>query len=216
MYTPVMNQIILAVFVAILSVSASAQDATLAKMSGPVSILAGGGKRYAKAKGGEQLLFGDTIRVGKGGLAHLLLADRGAVLLRDETQMTLQGSANKTSLSFKFGEFLIGLNKKLARGQSFNVRTPAAVAAVRGTLFWGKSDKVDKSTAYAGFGHTVAVTAKGKTVLVEAGKTVTVAYGAAPADAVPSTVGLDYAKNFMIDGSLQGVDALAETDKLKK
>ena len=35
-------------------------------------------------------------------------------------------------------------------------------------------------------------------------------------DAVPSTVGLDYAKNFMIDGSLQGAETLAETDKLGK
>lgn len=216
MYTVVMNRIYLVVVSFLLAVTASAQDATLVKISGPVSILAGGGKRYAPAKGGEELLFGDTVRVGKGGVAHLLLADRGAVLLRDETLLTLQGSPARTTLAFKFGEFLIGLNQKLVRGQSFKVRTPAAVAAVRGTLFWGKSDKTDQSTAYAGFGHTVAVTAQGKTVLVEAGKTVTVVFGSAPADAVASTVGLDYAKNFMIDGSLQGAEALAETDKLKK
>ncbi len=210
-----MNRLTLALFAA-LAVPASAQDATLIKISGPVSILAEGAKKFAAAKGGESLIYGDTVRVGKGGVAHLLLKERGAVLLREETRMTLQGSSQQTSLSFKFGEFLIGLSKKLEAGQSFKVRTPAAVAAVRGTLFWGKSDKDDKRTTYAGFGHTVAVTAKGKTVVVEPGKTVTVSFGEAPSDAAPSTVGLDYANKFAIDGSLEGAEALAETGKLKK
>ncbi len=211
-----MKRIALAALAVILPSIALAMDAVLTKVSGPVSVLAAGTRRFVAAKGGDELLFGDTIRVGKGGVAHLTLSDRGAVLLRDETMLTLQGSASKTMLSFKFGEFLIGLRKKLQPGQSFKVRTPAAVAAVRGTLFWGKSDKADQGTAYAGFGHTVAVTAKGKTVLVEPGLTVTVAYGEAPLDPVPSTVGLEYAANFAIDGSVQDLGALAETDKLKK
>lgn len=211
-----MKRIAFAALAVILPSVALAMDAVLAKVSGPVSVLAAGSRRFVAAKGGEELLFGDTIRVGKGGVAHLTLSDRGAVLLRDETLLTLQGSASKTMLSFKFGEFLIGLKKKLGPGQSFKVRTPAAVAAVRGTLFWGKSDKADQSTAYAGFGHTVAVTAKDRTVLVTPGRTVTVAFGEAPSDPVASAVGLEYAANFAIDGSVQDLGALAETDKLKK
>ena len=201
---------------AVLASPAFAQDATLTKIFGPVSVLAEGGARFVKAKGGEQLLFGDAIRVGKGGIAHLILADRGAVLLREESLLTLQGSPRRSVLAVKYGEFLIGLRKTLAAGQSFKVRTPAAVAAVRGTLFWGKADKADQSTAYAGFGHVVAVTAKGKTVLVEPGKTVTVAFGETPADAAPSAVGLEYAENFAIEGGIQSLGDLAETDKLKK
>ena len=212
-----MNRAALALAIlAFVTVRASAQDATVAKVSGPVSILAGGAKKFVAAKGGEGLLYGDVVRVGKGGVAQLTLGDRGAVLLREETMLTLQGTARNTRLAFDFGEFLVGLRKKLSKGESFKVRTPAAVAAVRGTLFWGKSDKADKSVTYAGFGHTVAVTAAGKTVLVEPGKTVTVAYGQAPKDAVPSTFGLDYAKKFEVDGSLQDLGSLAETDKLKK
>ena len=206
----------LAVLAVALAAPSFAQDATLARISGPVSVLPEGGRRFLKAKGGEQLLYGDTVRVGKGGIAHLTLADRGAVLLREESLLTLVGSPRRSVLAVKYGEFLIGLKKKLEAGQSFKVRTPAAVAAVRGTLFWGKSDKADQSTAYAGFGHVVAVTAKGKTVLVEPGKTVTVAFGQAPADAVPSTVGLEYANHFAGDEDLQGLGDLAETDKLKK
>lgn len=211
-----MIRLSLAVLAVALSAPCFAQDATLARISGPVSVLAEGGTRFVKAKGGEQLLYGDTVRVGKAGVAHLVLRDRGAVLLREESLLTLQGSPRRTVLAVKFGEFLIGLRKSLEPGQTFKVRTPAAVAAVRGTLFWGKSDKADRSAAYAGFGHVVAVTAQGKTVLVEPGKTVTVAFGQAPADAVPSTVGLEYANHFAVDEDLQGLGDLAETDKLKK
>ncbi len=201
---------------AVFALPASAQDATLVKIHGPVSRLVAGSKKFIPAKGGEGMVFGDTIRVGKGGIAQLALSDRGAILLREQTIMTLKGTAQRTELSVAFGEFLIGLRKKLGPGQSFKVRTSAAVAAVRGTLFWGKADKADKSTTYAGFGNTVAVRALGKTVIVEPGKTVTVAYGQAPADPVPSEIGLDYAQKFAIDGSLQGIDSLAETDKLEK
>lgn len=190
------------------ALSASAQDATLVKASGPVSVLAAGAAKFAPAASGADLIYGDTVRVGKGGVAQLVLKDRGAVLLREESQMTLEGNDRNTDLRFKFGEFLIGLRQKLGKGQTFKVRTAASVAAVRGTLFWGKSDKADKSTTYAGFGHTVAVSAKGKTVLVTPGKTVKVAFGEAPSEPAPSTVTIDYAKNFALDGDLQGLEKL--------
>ncbi len=198
----------------VLAGPAFAQDATLVATTGPVSILAEGGPRWLKAKGGEDLIFGDAIRVGKGGTAHIVLGDRGAVLLREESRLTLKGSARRTEPSVAFGEFLVGIRRKLTKGQSFKVRTPAAVAAVRGTLFWGKAAKEDKSTTYVGFGHEIEVTAGGKTVPVEPGKTVTIAFGSAPSEPAPSPVGLSYAEKFMIGGSLQGVEALAEKDKL--
>jgi len=210
-----MTRLSWALLAALLAAPAFAQDATLTRISGPVFILPEGRVGYLEAKGGEELLFGDAIRVRKGGTAHVTMKDGGAVLLREETLMTLLGTTRRKILAVKFGEFLVGLKRRLKAGESFKVRTPAAVAAVRGTLFWGKSDRADQSSAYAGFGHAVAVRAQGKTVVVDPGMTVTVAFGAAPADPIESAVGLDYTKNFMIGGSLQGVEALAETDKLK-
>lgn len=216
MYTRAMKRFFFAALLAGLSVSASAQDAVLAKVSGPVSYLPGGTSRFLKARGGEQLLFGDAIRVGRGGLAHVTFGDRAALLLRDETLMSLGGSPARTTLTVDYGEFLIGLFGKLGRGRSFKVRTPSAVAAVRGTLFWGKAGREDRATTYAGFGHRVEVTAQGRTVVVEPGSTVVVPMDAPPGDPAPSAAGLGYLENFRIDGSLQGVDALAEPEKLKK
>jgi hypothetical protein len=191
---------------------AFAADAVLVKISGPVFLRPDGAPRDIRAKGGEELLYGDAIRTGAGGAAQLTIGDRGAVLVRENSAFIIQGDPQKTTLSFKFGEFLIGLRKNLEKGQSFRVRTPAAVAAVRGTLFWGKSDEA-KTTTYAGFGHTIAVTAKGKTVLVHAGETTSVPFGEAPAETKPSTISPSYAENFRVDGSLQGLEELVDMPK---
>lgn len=205
-----------AVLAVALSAPALAQDAVLSKVSGPVSYLPGGARRFIKARGGEQLLFGDSIRVREGGAAHVVFGDRAALLLRGDTLLSLGGTPARTALTVDYGEFLIGLFGRLGKGRSFKVNTPAAVAAVRGTLFWGKADRADKTTTYAGFGHRVEVSARGRTVAVEPGTTVVVPLDAPPGEPAPSAIGLDYVENFRVAGSLEGVDALAEPEKLRK
>jgi hypothetical protein len=202
----------LALAFALGAVPSHAADAVLTKISGPVFIRAEGSKKDLPAKGGEELLYGDSIRTGSGGAAHVLIGERGAVLVREHSFFTLQGEPQKTTLNFAFGEFLIGLRKKLEKGESFRVRTPAAVASVRGTLFWGKTDK-KKTSTYAGFGHTIAVTAHGKTVLVQAGEKTTIPYGEAPAEAQPSGIPVSYTDNFRIGGSLQDLESLVDLPK---
>lgn len=187
-------------------------DATLDKISGAVTIIAGGAKTGVRAKGGEALLYGDAVRTGPGAVAQVVLKERGAVLIHENSYFTLAGNSRRTTLDFSRGEFLIGLRKKLEKGMSFKVRTPSAVAAVRGTLFWGKSDK-EKTTTYAGFGHRIEVTAKGKTVAVEAGQTLTVPFGGPPSEATAHDIPLSYTERFHVDGSLQGLEALVDLPK---
>jgi hypothetical protein len=188
---------------------AFAADATVAKIQGRVYIRPEGGAKDLVAKGGEELLFGDAVKTGPGAMAQIDLDGRGAVLLRENSAFKLEGTPANTSLRFQLGEFLIGLRQALGKGESFRVRTPSAVAAVRGTLFWGKSDAA-KTTTYAGFGHAIAVTAKGKTVVVNAGETTTVPLGEAPAEVKASTIPFSYTDNFRIGGSLQGLEELVE------
>lgn len=207
-----MNRSLLLVFAALAAAPSFAQDATLAKVSGPVFVRPSGAEKDIRAKGGEELLYGDAVRTGPGGVAHLLLGDRGAVLVRENSAFLLQGNARDTTLRFTVGEFLIGLRRRLEGGQTFKVKTPGSVAAVRGTLFWGKSDE-KKTSTYAGFGHTIAVTAKGKTVLVHAGETTTVPFGEAPSEIEPSAIPVSYTKNFAIDGSLQDLESLVDLPK---
>lgn len=202
-----MNRSFLAALALLIAAPALAADAVIAQASGPVFLLPQGGKAVA-AKGGESLLYGDSVRTGAGGVAQVVIGDRGAVLVRENTRFSLQGNPRRTTLAFSAGEFLIGLRRRLERGQSFRVRTPAAIAAVRGTLFWGKSD-AERTTTYAGLGHEIAVTAKGKTVVVRAGETTTVALGKAPAAVTRHAIPLSYLDNFKVMGSLQGLESLA-------
>jgi len=67
----------------LVSLPSFAQDATITKISGPVFVRAEGAAKDIAAKGGEELLYGDAVRTGKGGSAHLLIGERGAVLVRE-------------------------------------------------------------------------------------------------------------------------------------
>ena len=192
--------------------AARAADAVLVQIQGPVYIQAKGAGKFVQAKGGEDLSYGDHLRTGAGSIAQIALSDRGALLVRGDSSFTLGGDEKNTLLNFRFGEFLIGLRKALLETQSFQVRTPAAVAAVRGTLFWGKSDET-KTTTYAGFGHAIAVTAAGKTVVVNAGEKTTVAFGQAPAEAAKHDIPVSYFDNFKVGGTLQNVGALVDLPK---
>lgn len=188
---------------------AFAADAVLVKLKGRVYVRAQGADKDILAKGGEELLFGDAVRTEKDAVAQVEIEGRGAVLLRGESAFKLEGTPANTLLRFRFGEFLIGVRKALGQGESFRVRTPAAVAAVRGTLFWGKSDEAKTST-YAGLGHIIAVTGAGKTVTVRAGETVTVPLGAAPSEPKPHEIPMSYWNNFAVDGDIRGLGELMD------
>ncbi|MDE2142205.1 MAG: FecR domain-containing protein [Elusimicrobia bacterium] len=191
---------------------AFAADAVLAKLSGPVFVRVQGAAKELPARAGRGIQYGDAVRTGPGAVAQLALSGRGAVLVRENSLFVLRGNPRATSLDFKTGEFLIGLRHALRAGESFQVRTPAAVAAVRGTLFWGKSDE-RKTTTYAGFGHTISVTARGKTVWVHAGQITSIPFGGAPAPVTPSAIPISYVDNFRVDGSLQNLEELVDLPK---
>jgi hypothetical protein len=205
-------KLLIAAAVFLAAAPAFAADATLVKISGPVFYRAAGAAKFAPARGGEEMIAGDSVKTGAGGIAHVALGSRGAVLIRENSLFTLEGTPRRAWLDFARGEFLVGLRRTLARGESFRVSTPAAVAAVRGTLFWGKSDE-KKTTTFAGFGHRVSVTAQGKTVTLDAGQTVTVAFGEAPSQPKPHDIPVSYTKNFAIDGSLQDLETLVDMPK---
>ena len=128
-------------------------------------------------------------------------------MLGPNTKLTLSGSTNDLRLTVSAGEFLVGLLERLKRGRTFKIVTPSAVAAVRGTLFWGKVD-ADKGSTFAGFHHEISVSAAGKTVVLGPGKLSKVPFGEAPSAAQPHAIPRSTAEAFAIDGSLQKLDTL--------
>ena len=208
-----MKLIALALCLAALAHPAAAQDALLTAVSGKVWIIPAGQKRPVAAKKGDALIFGDGLRTSSKAIAHLSLERGGMILVQENSRLVLEGDGDNPVANFSLGEFLVGLAKKLEAGRSFKVHTPAAVAAVRGTLFWGKTDKAKQAT-FAGFGHEISVTAQGKSVTVGPGQTVTVDFGKAPPEPKPHAIPKSYLQTFAVKGSISGLDALAD-EKIK-
>lgn len=202
-------KLIAAAMVLLSCVPLRAQDAALVGAAGKVFLRSEGEKRYLPAKAGDTLIFGDSVKTGPQSLVHIVFADGSAVLVKENAFLTLKGNTDKKTVAFTIGEFLVGIKKKLSAGQAFRVRTPAAVAAVRGTLFWGKVDK-NGGVEFAGLGHAVVITAKGKAVVLKAGQKTSVAVGSAPTDPQPHDIPPSYAKTFAVSDSIQGLDALIE------
>ncbi len=186
-------------------------DAALKQVKGQVQVRTGGADGFYEARRGEPLYFGDEIRTEAGALAHVVFPDGAAVLVKENSRFTLKGNRRDTWIAFDIGEFLIGLKKKLEPGRSFRVKTPAAAAAVRGTLFWGLSD-AERDTTYACLADSIEIRAGGKTLVLEKGQKVRVPFGRAPETPGPAEVPLSFLDTFAVEGALQGLDGLAKEE----
>jgi hypothetical protein len=114
---------------------APAWRARLTKVSGDVQIRAAGGPSFSAAKAGRKLAEGDEVRTGRGGVAELALDGDAVLQLKPRSDFTLSKTDKSSSfVTLALGTVLAKLHR-LASNRAFEVRTPTAVAAVRGTEF---------------------------------------------------------------------------------
>lgn len=204
-----MRILLAALFIFSLAARASAQDARIRAVQGAVELVPEGSKKGVPAKKGDVFIFGDTLTTKKDALAHVELAGGAVILLKGGSSFTLAGDSQDPVVDVTIGEFLIGLAQKLKRGSSFRARTPAAVAAVRGTLFWGKTTE-DKTAEFAAIGHSIEVSAYGKTVTLKPGQQVAVEFGHEPSPLGATGATRAFLQTFSVGGSLQGLEKLAD------
>lgn len=105
-------------------------------VSGDVTIESKSGGRLAKS--GAALAEGDCVATAEGATAVIELPDGSRLKLRESSRLalTLPGPKSAVTEAFlSFGSVFAKVTKRLA-GQPFQVRTPSAVAAVRGTEFF--------------------------------------------------------------------------------
>lgn len=111
--------------------AAGARAAVLASASGTVTVTAGSARGPAKA--GAPLPSGAKVETGPGAEALVLLADGTKVRVGPDSVFAFEGEGGRaTDLRLAEG-FLTAWVRKM-RGRRLNIRTPAAVAAVRGTV----------------------------------------------------------------------------------
>jgi len=114
----------------------AAPGAALAYVAGAVTVETKAGSRPGRR--GEALADGDAVASGPGATAVIALADGSKLKLKESSRiaLTLPGSrAPTTDVLLSLGGVFAKVAKRLP-GAEFRVRTPTAVAAVRGTRFF--------------------------------------------------------------------------------
>ena len=149
---------------------------------------------------GDRLPAGSSLSVGDDSSVTLRFADGSQATLEPNTRMTLDtvsvyagGGMADTRLRLQQGRLDARANPNRARGGRMEVRTPSAVAAVRGTRFRVEAD--GGATREETLESRVRVSAARRSVEVPAGRGTVVASGRAPATpvallAAPALAGL--------------------------
>ena len=141
---------------------------------GDVKISGSAGDKAASQ--GDELKAGDIIITGKKAVADLVFGTSGVVRINENSRITISSIADKsnnnTEMNMDNGKVFLTLSK--LKGTGFKVKTPTAVASVRGTSFTVLSDK--KGAKLSVVKGTVAVNPvkdgtviEDKTVAVETG-----------------------------------------------
>ncbi len=134
-----------------------------------------------RAKTGMVCVDGDMVMTRKGCYLDLIFNGKAGVRLLPETTSAI-ASADAEDVRILVAEGNVVFNvKPAAAGGQFTLDTPTAVAAVRGTQFWGRvtGSETDTLTTFAVKEGTVRVTSKetGKSVDLTVGQAADLANG---------------------------------------
>jgi hypothetical protein len=152
----------------------------LVNISGQVWIQKLGENKFVRAKSGEIIYEGDTIKTGPNSRAGLVLKDGGEIKISQNTVLTV----DKTVIMMGQMRSRINLNKgkiynKVYGLRKVDIKTPIAVCAVRGTEYQTEVEE-DGATAVIVVAGTVSVENEFGSVLVSPGQMSQVKPGKAP------------------------------------
>jgi len=128
--------VLLTIFFA--SLCLSAQDVTVREVAGRVEIQLPG-EGWTSLSKGDVVPVSATISTGFQSRA-VLISPRATIVVQPLTRLTIdqlqdEGSSRQTSLSLRTGRITAAVKKNEAEPTRFQVRSPVATAAVRGTEF---------------------------------------------------------------------------------
>src|SRR5574341_742858 len=84
----------------------------------------------------DDVFVNDRIVAGDRSLARLLLGGKAVVTVRERSSLTITEVPGRSTIELSSGKIAVAVaREKMRAGESIEVRTPNAVAAVRGTVF---------------------------------------------------------------------------------
>ena len=154
-------------------------------IKGEVAILYADSKTWKSIENGEEINEGGLIKTGANSGLEITYDNGISVILRDNTKLKVTDSRSKSSVHHLYRMFLnIGravtnIKKDTGINSRFEIRSPSAVAAARGTEFRVAVDQ-EAITRCEVMGGKVAVAGQGAEVTVSAGKGTVVSKGKSP------------------------------------
>lgn len=136
-------------------------------VKGEVMVISGqsADKTPQKAKMGSKVFPGDTIQAGKDSRAKIVMSDQNTLNISPETKFQIEKYENdpgsdsrNVTLKVMEGKLRASVEQKYdGEKNKFNVKTPSAVAGVRGTDFLTSFSSATKTSQIITFHGTVAV-----------------------------------------------------------
>ncbi len=162
------NSLIIFSFLLIATPSFSKQiTGTLMVVKGEVTVLKDNKSKEKKAKVGMKVRQGDVISCGKDSRAKIVMADKNIIHVSPESKLSLdeydyKKDEKKVMLNVIYGKIRSSVNQKYDGEKSkFQVKTPTAVAGVRGTDFLTSYAPRTKTSQIVTFKGLVAVGRQG-------------------------------------------------------
>lgn len=163
-------------------------------IKGKVEVKSGKNGRLTKARLGQKVYPRDTVITAKDARAKIIMVDKNEINISPESQLTIenyefQPKKNKKNvlLNVLYGKVRSKVNQKYNGDNKFQIKTPSAVAGVRGTDFFTSFEPKTQTTNVVTFEGQVAFGLPGpngailKPVMVRVGQITSNAMGAAPA-----------------------------------
>lgn len=167
--------LILAVF-ALLSINLMAQNVTVREASGKVEFQNPGGS-WSSVERGMDLPISATISTGFQSRA-VLESDNATIIVQPLTRMTIDelqssGADSQTRLNLRMGNISVNVKRNDANPSRFQVKSPIATAAVRGTSFTFNGYQLSVEEGTVAFnspgGRVITVPIGGTTEMQESG-----------------------------------------------
>ena len=152
--------------VGLLSVSiplvAKAADGVFMVVKGDIKVESAKDKKVVPAKVGLKVYPGDSILAGADSRAKIVMSDKNIFNVSPDSKFKIEayensGEKKNVSLNLLYGKIRSTVNEKYEGENKFRIKTPTAVAGVRGTDFLTSFSQLTNTSKVVTFGGKVEV-----------------------------------------------------------
>jgi hypothetical protein len=182
------------VFVTFFALTSNAQEmqGVMMVVKGDIKVTSAKTKKTDPGKIGMKVFQGDEISAGADSRAKIVMSDKNVLNISPDSKIVIakyenKGDEKNVQIDVMYGKVRASVEEKYDGEKSkFNIKTPSAVAGVRGTDFITGYSRQTQKTEITTFTGTVAVGSPGpggtisNPVFVQQGQQTSVASGGAP------------------------------------